>query len=95
VLGERARTFDGRNHLVYFSPATLTDALERAGFDVVRTNTRVGSLQAVFSAASGREPYGGEEHPLSEWLDRHADQLERDVERLGLGYKLHCLATLK
>jgi SAM-dependent methyltransferase len=94
VLGEQARTFDGRNHLAYFSAATLADVLGRTGFDVLRTSTRVGSLDAVFRHAAGLEPYGGEEHPLSEWLGERADELERDVERLGLGYKLHVLATL-
>jgi SAM-dependent methyltransferase len=94
VLGEQARTFDGRNHLVYFSATTLADALYRTGFDVRRTNTRVGSLDAVFAHAAGLEPYGGEAHPLSEWLAERGDDLERDVERLGLGYKLHALATL-
>ncbi len=95
VLGAQARTFDGRNHLVYFSPATLADALGRAGFEARRTITRIGSLGPVFARVAGRDPYGEERHPLSEWLADHGEALERDVERLGLGYKLHCLATLK
>jgi 2-polyprenyl-3-methyl-5-hydroxy-6-metoxy-1,4-benzoquinol methylase len=92
VLGADTRTFDGRNHLVYFSPATLTDALGRAGFEVVRTSTRVGSLGPVFAHLTGHEPYGEAGHPLSEWLAEHGDELERHVEHAGLGYKLHCLA---
>ena len=94
VLGAEARTFDGRNHLVYFSPATLTDALGRTGFQVVQMSTRVGSLGPVFAHAAGRDPYGVEEHPLSAWLAAHGGQLEHEVERVGLGYKLHCVATL-
>ena len=31
ILHEKAATFDGRNHLVYFSPATLTRLLEEGG----------------------------------------------------------------
>jgi 2-polyprenyl-3-methyl-5-hydroxy-6-metoxy-1,4-benzoquinol methylase len=93
VLGSAARTFDGRNHLVYFSSGTLPDALGRAGFEVVRTGTRVGSLGPVFAHAAGRAPYADEEHPLSAWLAAHGDELEREVEGVGLGYKLHCLAT--
>jgi SAM-dependent methyltransferase len=92
VLGADTRTFDGRNHLVYFSATTLTDALERAGFEVVRTSTRVGSLGPVFTHLTGHEPYGEAKHSLSEWLAEHGDELERHVERAGLGYKLHCLA---
>ena len=95
VLGGQTRTFDGRNHLVYFSPETLADALGRAGFEARRTITRIGSLGPVLAHVAGRDPYGEESHPLSEWLADHGDELERDVERLGLGYKLHCLATLK
>jgi SAM-dependent methyltransferase len=94
VLGAQARTFDGRNHLVYFSPPTLTRALGRTGFDVLHTTTRVGSLGPVLAHAAGREPYGDDHHPLTPWLAEHGDELERDVERLGLGYKLHCLAAL-
>jgi 2-polyprenyl-3-methyl-5-hydroxy-6-metoxy-1,4-benzoquinol methylase len=93
LLGAQARTFDGRNHLVYFSAATLADSLGRAGLEVVRTSTRVGSLEPVFAHAAGRDPYAGEEHPLSPWLAAHGGELEREVERAGLGYKLHCLAT--
>jgi 2-polyprenyl-3-methyl-5-hydroxy-6-metoxy-1,4-benzoquinol methylase len=93
VLGAETRTFDGRNHLVYYSAATLADALGRTGFQIVRTSTRIGSLGPVFARMAGREPYGEAEPPLSEWLAEHADELERHVERLGLGYKLHCLAT--
>jgi len=93
VLGAEARTFDGRNHLVYFSAATLANALGRTGFEVLRSTTRVGSLVPVLARVAGREPYGDEDHPLSAWADEHGEELERDVERLGLGYKLDCLAT--
>lgn len=93
VVGSGTRTFDGRNHLVYFSPSTLADALGRAGFEVVRTSTRVGSLGPAFAHMTGRAPYDGEEHPLSQWLAEHGNELERHVERAGLGYKLHCLAV--
>jgi SAM-dependent methyltransferase len=92
VLGAETRTFDGRNHLVYFSAATLADALARAGFEVRRTATRVGSLGPVFARVAGRDSYSGEDHPLSAWLTEHGEELEREVERLGLGYKLHCVA---
>jgi SAM-dependent methyltransferase len=93
VLAAEARTFDGGYHLVYFSASTLESALDRSGFEVVRSVTRVGSLGPVLAKVAGRDPYGDEEHPLSAWVARAGDELERDVERLGLGYKLHCLAT--
>jgi 2-polyprenyl-3-methyl-5-hydroxy-6-metoxy-1,4-benzoquinol methylase/ribosomal protein S27E len=94
ALGPEARTFDGRNHLVYFSSKTLADALGRSGFQVVEMGSRVGSLEPVFAHLAGREPYAEVDHPLSAWLAEHGDELEREVERVGLGYKLHCLARL-
>ena len=96
VLHERARTFDGRNHLVYFSPATLRAMLERTGFDPVRMTTRIASLQPVVEHLAHAEPYSGAEldsDALARWVSEHAAEAERLVEEHQLGYKLHCLAT--
>ena len=96
VLHGQAATFDGRNHLVYFSPRTLRDTLGREGFDVVRTRTRIASLDPVLEWLTYREPYSGEP-PEDDALVRavRADRagLERLLEELDLGYKLHCLAV--
>jgi 2-polyprenyl-3-methyl-5-hydroxy-6-metoxy-1,4-benzoquinol methylase len=96
VLHERAATFDGRNHLVYFSPRTLRDLLAREGFEVVRTRTRIASLDPVLEWLTYREPYSGEP-PEEDALVRAARaeraELERLLEELDLGYKLHVLAT--
>src|SRR5919201_3119020 len=88
VLHERARTFDGRNHLVYFSPSTLTDALDRAGFDAVHVTTKVASFGPVAEHLAYEEPYSD--------ADLSADvpgeilaALEPRLADLHLGYKLH------
>jgi SAM-dependent methyltransferase len=98
VLHERAATFDGRNHLVYFSPTTLRDNLERAGFAVRRLGTRVTSLRPVLEWLAFEEPYGDvdlEHDRLARAAQEPetADALHRLIEELDLGYKLHCLAT--
>ena len=91
VLHERARTFDGRNHLVYFSPATLADALDRAGFDVVEVTTKVASAAPIAEHLAFEEPYSD--------ADLSADPVAQAVlenvalDELHLGYKLHCLAA--
>lgn len=93
VLHERAATFDGRNHLVYFSARTLADALAREGYAVELTTTRVASLEPVLEWLSYEEAYSGEAppaDPLVEWA--RSAELSPTLERLGLGYKLHCLA---
>lgn len=96
VLHERAATFDGRNHLVYFSPRTLRELLAREGFDVVRTRTRVASVDPVLEWLTYREPYTGEPPPEDALVrvarERRTD-LERLLEELDLGYKLHCLGV--
>ncbi len=95
VLHERAATFDGRNHLIYFSPATLGRMLEREGFDVVETHTRVASLDPVLEWLAYEQPYSGPleaEDPLTVEVRRRRDELERLLDQLQLGYKLHCLA---
>jgi SAM-dependent methyltransferase len=96
VLHERAATFDGRNHLIYFSPATLRDALARSGFDVVETHTRVGSLDPVLEWLSYRQPYSDEglgDDALAAAIGEQRGEVERLLEQLELGYKLHCLAV--
>ena len=98
VLHERAATFDGRNHLLYFSPRTLRDLLEREGFDVVSTRTRVASLDPVLEWLSYEEPYAGADladDQLAGAARSRRDEVERLLEELQLGYKLHCLATMR
>jgi SAM-dependent methyltransferase len=92
VLHERARTFDGRNHLVYFSPATLRDCLDRCGFDVPQVATTVSSAAAIAEHLAYEEPYSGAE--LTEEVPREIlAALEPRLAELHLGYKLHALAV--
>lgn len=96
VLHERAATFDGRNHLVYFSPRTLADLLRREGFEVVRARTRVASLDPVLEWLTYREPYFDadlEDDPLVQAVRERRPEVDRLLEELDLGYKLHALAV--
>jgi SAM-dependent methyltransferase len=92
VLHERARTFDGRNHLVYFSPSTLRDCLDRSGFDVPHVATKVSSFAPVAEHLAYEEPYSDAE--LAEEVPRRIlAALEPQLAELHLGYKLHALAV--
>jgi 2-polyprenyl-3-methyl-5-hydroxy-6-metoxy-1,4-benzoquinol methylase/Zn ribbon nucleic-acid-binding protein len=96
VLHERAATFDGRNHLLYFSPRTLRDVVEREGFEVVSMRTRIASLDPVLEWLTYNEPYTGadlDDDKLARMSRDRRRQLERLLEELDLGYKLHCLAV--
>jgi SAM-dependent methyltransferase len=92
VLHERARTFDGRNHLVYFSPSTLRDCLDRCGFDVPHVATQVSSAAAIAEHLAYEEPYSGAE--LAEEVPGEIlAALEPQLADLHLGYKLHVLGV--
>ena len=96
VLHERAATFDGRNHLVYFAPRTLADMLAREGFEPRSTRTTVSSLDPVLEWLAYHEPYGDADlggDPLAAAVNDRRREVERLLEQLGLGYKLHCLAV--
>ena len=92
VLHERARTFDGRNHLVYFSPSTLRDCLDRCGFDTPYVATKVSSFAPIAEHLAYEEPYVGAEL-ADEVPGRILAALEPHLDELGLGYKLHALAV--
>jgi len=96
VLHEDAATFDGRNHLLYFSPRTLRDLLEREGFEVVATRTRVASLDPVLERLTYNPPYSDEapaDDPLVAAVRTRRAEVEHLLEELDLGYKLHALAV--
>ena len=98
VLHERAATFDGRNHLIYFSRRTLTRLLAEQDFTVDHVTTRVASLQPILEWLAYGTPYEGvslDGDALADWVDEgtRRQELEAFVCEQGLGYKLHCLAT--
>jgi len=92
VLHERARTFDGRNHLVYFSPSTLSDLFDRSGFGVAYVGTKVSSFAAIAEHLAYEDPYS--EAELAEEVPRRIlAAIEPHLDELHLGYKLHALAV--
>jgi 2-polyprenyl-3-methyl-5-hydroxy-6-metoxy-1,4-benzoquinol methylase len=98
VLREHARTFDGRNHLVYFSRSTLTAMLERTGFTVCGASTHVSSLEPVLEHLAFEEPYSGNDltnDAVARWVGERRDDVDAVLRELDLGYKLHCLADTR
>ena len=93
VLHEQARTFDGRNHLIYFSPSTLADILRRSGFEPTRIWTKVSSLDPILEYLGYEQPYSDSDLSQDPVLSRLRSELEPLVEQLDLGYKLHCVAV--
>ena len=100
VLHERAATFDGRNHLIYFSPAHAHPPPQSNRVSAVdHITTRVASLQPILEWLAFRTPYEGvslDGDALADWVDEGGRRRGARSLRLceqGLGYKLHCLAT--
>lgn len=96
VLHERAATFDGRNHLVYFSRRTLAEILAREGFEAKSMRSRVTSLDPVLEWLAYEEPYSDantSDDVLAQAVHARRAEVEGLLDELGLGYKLHCLAT--
>jgi 2-polyprenyl-3-methyl-5-hydroxy-6-metoxy-1,4-benzoquinol methylase len=96
VLHERAATFDGRNHLIYFSPATLRELLEREGFTPIAMRTTVSSLDAVLEWLAYEQPYSGSDisgDTLGAHIMERRSEVGRLLEELDLGYKQHCMAV--
>lgn len=47
LLQDKSLSFDGRNHLLYFSEATLREVFERAGFEVLILDTVLDGLDSI------------------------------------------------
>jgi len=92
ILHERARTFDGRNHLVYFSSATLADCLDRCGFDTPYVGTKVSSFAPLAEHLAFEEPYADVEL-RDEVPAEILATIEPRLDELHLGYKLHALGV--
>ena len=92
VLHKQARTFDGRNHLIYFSPATLADILRRSGFEPTRIWTKVSSLDPILEYLGYEQPYSDADLSGDAVVGDLRAELDRLVADYDLGYKLHCVA---
>ena len=102
IMHEATATFDGRNHLIYFSPRTLTRMLKLAGFEVVSFETQVTALEPILNWLQYRDPYFDDRNdtddswsdPFVTWLqapERRAE-LGSLIRQLDLGYKITCVA---
>lgn len=94
-LREKNVSFDGRNHLVYFSMRTLKRCFEEAGFEVASGDTVLTGFDNILRYAQFSDPYAGEcgsdfipeeARPLAAKENRAA--VETWILRHGLGLRL-------
>ena len=56
-LQEKSVSFDGRNHLLYFSQKTLRELFERNGFEVVKLDTVLTGVDNIKKQMQWLDPY--------------------------------------
>lgn len=59
-LREKAATFDGRNHLIYFSKSSLESCLGKAGFEVLHTDTVLTGIPNIAKYIQFYDPFGND-----------------------------------
>ncbi|MEW5724951.1 MAG: class I SAM-dependent methyltransferase [Thermodesulfobacteriota bacterium] len=92
VLRDQAATFDGRNHPSYFTPRSISLALELAGFQNLSVSYFQPDLDALVNYCEGRDPYIKKAErfgPLYGFLAQtHRREAEEFILAHGLGYKM-------
>lgn len=91
IMHDKTFTFDGRNHLLYFSVETLKKALEIAGYKVLHYETAVSSLKPVLNYLNFEDPYLSEKSDVMLSFDL-TKLIEEWISRTKLGYYIYMYA---
>lgn len=59
-LREKAATFDGRNHLIYFSKKSLEHCLKKGGFELLHCDTVLTGIPNIVKYIQFLDPFGDE-----------------------------------
>jgi len=91
IMHEKTFTFDGRNHLLYFSVETLKKALEIVGYKILHYETAVSSLKPVLNYLNFEDPY------LSDMSDKVLPSdlirlIDEWIVKTKLGYYIYMYA---
>lgn len=73
MLREKMPTFDGRNHLQYYTPDSLRLLFERNGFEVVHLDTVLSALDNIRRYVDYQDPHG--DAPLTTFPPPHVQAL--------------------
>jgi len=95
-LQEKARTFNGRNHLGYYTIDTLSHLLDITGFDISYCGTYVTGLDSVINHAQFLDPFADMDttylgSAMKEKLNKNRDYIEKKIIDLDLGYKIRAI----
>lgn len=97
MLRENARTFNGRNHLGYYSPRTLTKLATDTGFAIAHLSTYVTALDSILNQAQFLDPFDDISlalvpEKLAQTIESDRDAVEEWIIKHDLGYKIRAIA---
>ena len=101
VLHEKSTSFDGRNHLIFFTPKTLERALHLTGYRTLHLATYQGVTHVLCRHLQYYDPYIGEAdfdylpEKIRPWFEDHGKHREliRWLEQMGLGRCIMAIAA--
>ena len=95
-LQEKSPSFDGRDHLIYFSEDTLRKLFELNGFEVISIDTVLTGLSAIKRQVQWYDPNGSidSERYMSKSIKNifNGDEVEKFIYKNNLGLRLRILA---
>jgi len=100
ILRDRARMFNGRNHLGYYNINTLKYLLDKTGFTLKYFNTYVSGVDSLINYFQFMEPFDKLDtnfinKKLLKKILKNEKILNNFLEEFDLGYKIRAIAIKK
>ena len=100
MLQQKSVSFDGRDHLVYYSEKTLHDLFEKVGFKKIKIDTVLDGLTAIKRQMQWVDPYnynydGDEFFPNENFKNfLNSDEFVEIMNKFNLGLRLRIIAEI-
>jgi len=96
MLGSKARVFNGRNHLGYYTKRTFLKLMSDSGFEVVFFDTYVTALDSIINTIQGLDPFDDVSYDLLDvkiksLLKENRSIVEKFILDNELGYKIRAI----
>ena len=95
-LQSKSVSFDGRNHLLYFSQKTLKNLFQKNGFEVVSIDTVLTGIDNIKKQMQWLDPY--KNNDTTKYLESSLTEdfiNEEYILKNNLGLRLRVIAKLK
>jgi len=94
ILREKTATFDGRNHLIYFSMQTLQTIFHRVSLQILLKDTLLTALPNIIRYIQFYEPYGAYQglkflpEKLQHLISNQQPKIEKFISQNDLGLRI-------